>query len=304
MRQLILLPAIGATCLLAGCGGGGSGGVSAIPTPPSPAANGEFTPDAASKTISVSQHLTLNATQTATSDRSVELPGTQVQITYDRATDSYSITDGIRSQSFLPSSLSSSQVASQDVTGSKLFKNFAGGGSDYLGIFKAPATVYGITLSYSNYGYWQQNSAAANGTSIKVSYFTFGSPTPLSDMPRTGSATYKAAGSGNLIDDAHIYVVENTANMTADFAAGNVNLTIISSGKDLLQGFITGVPPFNLSTSISSNGFEGPLSAGQVGWAGTIKGQFYGPQAAEVGIVYSATSPTATMTGALVGQKK
>ena len=297
---------------LSACGGGGMTGGSGVqpiaappPAPPPPPPTGDaLLSSGQSTSLASSQTLELDHAQTATTNRSVTDPGLGFSVSYDAAAGTYTVATASRQISFSPSDLDQKYGPGNMQHGAEIYAKHGAAETDFLLFLRGFDASPPMDLHYANYGAWQHNTNLGDRDRIEVVWFTYGIPTTAADMPRTGSATYRLIGAGNYAEASHLYVTQETGDLTADFAAGRINFNMIVTGNDFLQGWFGGIGGFTGSAPISSTGFEGALDSSNLAWSGKFKGQFYGPGAPELGFVYSATSPSATLNGAVLGLKK
>jgi hypothetical protein len=166
----------------------------------------------------------------------------------------------------------------------------------------SPVATFG--LSYAAFGAWLL--PAGDGTPVNTGYFSFGLETPVSAVPTSGTATYSESGgvvgtafvrSGNSVSEA---VVGGDAALTAHFGSGNVtgNFTHMNTYTQAQTA------PWNdvsISASIAagSNSFSGSTAAASApggsfalknSATGHIDGAFYGPNANELGAVWTLSN--------------
>jgi len=297
---------------LSACGGGG--GARPIPTPPPPPVAPEAFPLTKSGTFNTingsrSYHYAGNIVVDGFDGSS----GSAATISYDAATNSYTVKSGSLSASFDSSNLTSSSYIDTYSKNStsvsdelKLYNNVRSGSSQA----SAP-----VQLSYLSYGIWTHKESGSPDEYSKT-YMLFGYPTAVSSMPVTGSATYKTDVTASLVDllqSTGEQQVAGTATFTADFANAKIStdlaLSFASTGVDL--GTYNGV------AAISGNQFSGDFqSADHWFVSGKFSGGFFGPSAKEMGYTFAikrgAADPYAGTTvapflswinGAVVGTK-
>lgn len=141
-----------------------------------------------------------------------------------------------------------------------------------------------------------------NDTSALISdtYIVSGFQTDPAQIPATATATYtgpvnmvlRQATTGS-VDIDNLHTMQNTANganLTANFGAGTVTGTL--SGAVTSNGGISGTnTTLAVTANISGNGFSGSTTqtAGSLNIQdGTIAGNFYGANAAEIGGTFSS----------------
>ena len=174
-------------------------------------------------------------------------------------------------------------------------------------------------LNWTDFGSW--NVFPTNGDQAANRYhseFVTGFQTPGSNVPTTGSATYSGRTLGQFFHGGSggSDVLAGAANLTADFA----NRTIMGSLTDMSVGdpWFTGSSPWNsvsLSASFASGqsaftGTAAVTSAPNHDWAlkagatGTVAGSFFGPNAEEVGAVWTLFDGTSSAIGSLGARRQ
>lgn len=136
----------------------------------------------------------------------------------------------------------------------------------------------GSQLQYTRYGYVKEGSNSP---------FLFAQGHLTSDMPKTGSAIYQ--GNAAHVENGMVNIKDVTFDV--NYAKGEISGQVRPQGKATTDVI--------LSAKISGNSFSGSVGTGlnKV----TTTGQFYGPQAAEMGGVYQ--NERGNMSGAF-GAKK
>lgn len=145
---------------------------------------------------------------------------------------------------------------------------------------------------YQTFGVWE--STATN----TIGYFSVGAPTVGSNIPTTSTATFTGSLAGFYFDpDGLGFFAFGDVNVNADFASRTLAFSTASTviRPDLLTaGNEIGRNDLNLSGTLSyasgTNSFSGPVeSAGGLifnSLSGSSSGQFYGPNAKELGGVF------------------
>jgi hypothetical protein len=174
-------------------------------------------------------------------------------------------------------------------------------------------------LDYIALGAWGQASSVAGGP---FGFYLFGYETPASAVPTSGQASFSGNIRGAVFApiDGHVMQasLNGNANVTADFASGNVTgaLTGIRynegvAGSALVQG------PWNdvsLTAAIASgsNRFSGTATATSApstpfslsgSAAGHIDGAFFGPSAQAVGAVWTLSDGAAAAIGTIAARR-
>jgi hypothetical protein len=202
-----------------------------------------------------------------------------------------------------------------------VFTSFSAGTSNPGGIFSNPVaetagndalTTFG--LSYVEFGAWLR-ADYASGIPSYASYFAFGYETPSAAMPSSGSATYSDAGGVQ----GSVFVSNGTA-VSSGIVSGGVSLNANFSSGTVTGSFTnmnvytraTAAPWNDVSVSASiaagTNSFSGSTATtsapgGQLslknGAAGHIDGAFYGPNAENLGAVWTLSNGDGT--GSAIG---
>lgn len=160
-------------------------------------------------------------------------------------------------------------------------------------------------LTYTSYGIWYVNSVGRYGPFNEhdqhelATFFYFGIPTALSDLPRNGIAAYRGIAEGKLYDLATDYALTGTATLWANFGTGNIETTLLLNGVDSLTGNAVGFGTFNGLARLTSgeNGFRGVWVASSAGFEGSILGSFFGPAATEFGYTFGINKPDLSAIG-------
>lgn len=169
-------------------------------------------------------------------------------------------------------------------------------------------------LSYTGFGAWA-NSDVVTHVQTSAGYFVYGFETPFSAMPAAGTATYSQTGgvggtafvpSGNSVAAA---TLSGDANLTANFGTGAVSGNFTNMSAYNSNAF---TPWNNVSVSASisagTNVFSGSTAATSApggnfalkgNAAGNINGGFYGPNANELGAVWTLSNGDGT--GSAIG---
>lgn len=305
---------------LVGCGGSGGGsagsgatgstGSSPTPSPssptPTPGTTGETKPTASTAAFATGQILTVTgSTQTlsggATTGRSVTGINGAFALGYNATSRTYTLTNEERTQTFAPATFFA-ETSPPDYFPRVEFHSAGSATADFLVFFKQANATPAIATNFSAYGAWQHNDVQPAGTRVRLDYFVYGTPTPAASMPHSGTVTYRWSGTGNYAEDGRLYFTQSYNTMTVNFATGEVKTNIVLTGTDFLSNNFGGLIGVNYTGTISGNAADGPLSFSAATWSGNAHIVFFGPNAENVGIVYSAASPVVgTFNGAAVG---
>lgn len=159
----------------------------------------------------------------------------------------------------------------------------------------AESLIFDTGLSYVAMGEWSWGPVTINpdGTATPTGdknsiYFAYGSRTPSSSIPASGTATYDARTLGNL-----------PFGLTADFGNRSISTEISQANVFDVSG----------SAAFTNDGsFDIPLTgtAGAVPATGAMDGAFFGPHAEQVGgtFIVGPTSGGVTVQDAFVGQQQ
>jgi hypothetical protein len=170
-----------------------------------------------------------------------------------------------------------------------------------------------IILSYVGFGSWFSGTVVGSDITGSFDYFTYGAFTSDTAMPRTGTGKYSIIIDGRFATD-RVGFLSGRGQAVADFAAGTVgfrasNLEWSPDGSST-SGIQPGIPysmndvPFMATAAIASgaNEFSGTFDyKGSFTASGPIHGRFYGPNAQELGAVFSGQGAGGVVEGAIVG---
>lgn len=165
---------------------------------------------------------------------------------------------------------------------------------------------YDAGFEYQTFGAWGAYADGPKPTSTNA--VSLGSATSVTGMPATGSANFAGYAAGFFYQGATGYFT--TANMSAgvDFAARTI---AFSTSNTLATGAATGAatvvsPSLNMTGfgtyAAGTSRFSGNVAAAN-GMIGTMSGQFYGPNANEIGGTYSVTGSQGTAVGGFGGKR-
>jgi hypothetical protein len=168
-----------------------------------------------------------------------------------------------------------------------------------------PATS---NLSWTTYGVWAVYGTDKNS----FSPFVTGFATPVASVPTTGSATYSGGVLGTVFSPqagsqfgVHAAFLQGNATLQANFGAASITGSLTSMTVDgspwnsvSLLGSISGGQNYFSGTSGVSSTPAGPLSlTGSA--AGTFAGLFFGPNAQELGAVWTLFDGTSAALGTI-----
>lgn len=312
MRRIVAPCALLATAMLSACGGGGGGSLGSTPIPPpapppaqtnSSLASLQFSETFSSAPVGVIQYSATRPAGAATARTSTNVSTTDAgQVRYDAGAASYTLVGSLVPQVTFGSG---DKVAASSNATVTAYQKTSGSRQDNLALFNAGSGNPVLALTYVSYG--AQQSITDRGSSIDVdtAFFTFGVATASSDMPRTGTASYRTNLDGQFADASGVYAVGGASSLTADFAAATVAFSMTPVGTNVISGGTKtfGTQTVNAAIQSGTNRFSGTGTANPQGYRGALTGAFYGPQAAEVGGVISIVGNNGFGTGAVVGRK-
>jgi hypothetical protein len=143
---------------------------------------------------------------------------------------------------------------------------------------------------------------------VRLDYFTFGTPTPTVAVPQSGVVTYRWRGTGIYAEDGRLFSTQSSGDSTQasgtlsiDFSARTYEVRVDIGGTDIFTGSVGGLISFVARGALSGSGFGGPLEFTFPTYTGTLRGTFYGPNAEEVGVVYSGIGERSSFNGAFMG---
>lgn len=228
---------------------------------------------------------------------------TSVQISYDAASQSYTVVTDGRSQSFVQA-----EGQATGNPGETRYTKSNGGVIDNLTLVTTPYTGT-ISNKYVGMAYWQHDNIVGTQQSTTFDIFAYGLDTPATAVPRTGAATFKTDIFGLLtIPTVAPRGLQGSGTFTADFLSGLFSTTAVLNEFDYItKGGLTGGLFLNGGGQITSgNGFSGNIvyENGGLAVAGTISGKFYGPGAEEMGASFTASDGKGSaLSGAMTGQR-
>lgn len=146
-----------------------------------------------------------------------------------------------------------------------------------------------LQLTYSSFAsVTLQRSDGRGGTLTNRYFIPFGSVTPTAQMPRSGSASYSglAFGKGNISGIGPLADISGTIRSRVDFGTFNMETLVNLLATD--PGGIAAnrqLGEFLMTSFISGNAFAGGRQHPEYSYM--ISGLFYGPDAAELGGVFT-----------------
>lgn len=320
MRFAAFAGSLSVAFFLSACGGGGTtGSVSSTPTPnatpaatPTPTSSGSTTGGNASLTslqvsesfagIGTVNRFTANTGTGATSNRQSMSTG-PVQVRYDASSGAYTISNGTLPDVVFSASDRSSSDSTAVITA---YAKSSGTKTDHLALFNPGAGNTQLALTYASYGGWQSTNTAGTSADIGTTFFVYGVKTAPGDLPGSGTASYRTTLDGVFAGNGGLYTLSGTSAILADFAAGTIDFSMSPKGRNIADGSVKDFGDLLGSGTIGSgtSAFTGTSDLPSVnGYSATLSGQFFGPQAAEVGAAFQLTGADGQGSGAIVGKK-
>lgn len=316
-------------CLLAACGGGG--GVSSTPPPPTgnpaptptptpapaPTPTPTPTPPSTNSDIGalvVDQDFAAQSGYTSTTfdldtgaADTTAFSNRTIDISYDAASDSFTLDsrDG-RTVNFAAADI----VAAESEPGRTTYQRQLGQNEfERLLIFTQPTS--GPANQSVAMGVWQSGNTQNNSQQSDLDVFVFGFDTPVAEIPLTGVLTYATDIYGVITypdEEPRAIFSEGLGQFTLDLGRG-----VFSAHNQVVEqelrpgGGTSGALYFDATGRISSdaNGFSGTFfyDGGGSRTFGQLDGSFFGPDAHEIGAVFSGVGNNGfTLNGGLTGQ--
>ena len=167
------------------------------------------------------------------------------------------------------------------------------------------ANPYDLGWDYQTFGTWVTGGGTGSG---KAGNYSIGLPTSGSSIPTSGTATYTGYTGGRYsASGGEDYYT--SSNLTANANYATRSITLSSTGtkvtRDLLNQFNFNNINFTgtMTYSAASNDITGTILTTS-GLNGTVKGQFYGPLANEIGGSFTATGAGIELYSGAFGAKK
>ena len=228
---------------------------------------------------------------------------------YDAASGTYVFNDGQQNIGFSRTEY----VAAKSSAAYTYYRDTATGAT--LKLLNQGAANPVIALTYVTYGKW--TPVPQSPIVLNDNYVVFGAITPASAVPRSGSASYnfildgtwQLAGSPS----GKTYRLAGSGRLTADFTNAMMGLSVtpvatnLSNGSKIQFGTLTGAGFIDASTS-SWNATSRTRAADGTKTLFSTQGNFFGPQAQEIGGAFTLTRTLGTAeigagAGAIVGTK-
>jgi len=296
---------VGLTAGIAGCGGGGGGG-----SPPPAPIDAPFT---SFQDVQPNHRYAIpGISQTASgaiNNMGIVMPPATVNPA-DTTNSSVTITyDANSIPSVIAISTPQSAVTFDKSTGNSLVCSATSCTGTTPTAAGGAINPIGVGWNYQTFGFWAQTPTSTTWIAGAVSV---GAPTPASAVPTTGNATFTGAAGGLYVDSVG-NVMGTAANMTANVNFTNQTIGFGTSGTTVINsnGSSSSAPTLDLSGTLTyspgTNGFSGAVTTADPTnpLNGTATGQFYGPNAQEIGGTYGLSSGTSVsrMVGAFGGKQ-
>ena len=164
---------------------------------------------------------------------------------------------------------------------------------------------------YTQYGDWSQcsaNCSANGGTNSVNGVYVWGSATAPGNIPIAGTFTYNGNIEGNYLSAVGTKATVSgtqgtTGNMAATVNYATRSIAFSTSNSQFNAGAVA-APNLNISGTLTyapgQNLFAGTVTSATM--TGTASGRFYGPNAEEIGGIYSLSGGGAGHYGAFFGK--
>jgi C-lobe and N-lobe beta barrels of Tf-binding protein B len=183
--------------------------------------------------------------------------------------------------------------------------DLGGGATAFLDIVN-PATS---NLSWATYGFWDVHASA----SYTNTAFVTGYATPAAGVPTSGTADFRGSVTGEAfhpdakgIDGTDFYQLKGDVALQANFASGSITGNLTNMATKSFEGDVSPWNSVSLLGSISGAQFGGtsaatsaPANSASLSGAatGTFAGMFFGPNAQELGAVWTLYDGTSSAVG-------
>lgn len=228
---------------------------------------------------------------------------------YDAVSGTYVVNDGQQNISFSRTEY----VSAKSSAAYTYYRDTATGAT--LKLLNQSATNPVVALTYVTYGKW--TPIPRSPIVLNDNYVVFGSITPASAVPRSGSASYNFMLDGTWQQtgspSGKTYRLAGNGRLVANFSSATMGLTVtpvatnLTNGSQIAFGTLTGGGFIDASTS-SWNATSRSRAADGTKTLFSANGNFFGPSAQEIGGAFTLTRTLGTAeigagAGALVGKK-
>jgi hypothetical protein len=214
-------------------------------------------------------------------------------INYRASDQSYTISDGTRTRTFLPANIDPAQSNASITT----YRITSGNTTEFLTLTK-PGTGAGQTR-YVAAGFWQRQVNGATVVDGSFHAFTYGVPTPNGAVPRNGSAAFDVKLLGASTLGTTIYSMSGSGQYLVDFLSGGMAGRGTYERRDATTGMLFGsASPWTSRALLSSsdNSFAGTINLDSLG-VGSLRGLLFGPAADEFGASFASRPDPALFPG-------
>lgn len=149
-------------------------------------------------------------------------------------------------------------------------------------------------MSHQAFGQWLEGLgssvfAADRDVALATAGFDLSAPTPLSNMPTTGTASYRGGVvAGEFVAGELTATLDGDLVASADFARGRIDAA--AELANAATGAAWGQVSFD-TLAISGGGFAGSAVSSK-GHSGLAEGTFFGPAASEIGGLFELDGPS------------
>jgi hypothetical protein len=134
-------------------------------------------------------------------------------------------------------------------------------------------------------------------------FFLFGSETLVSDLPSSGASTYAAAA----LTSAPSYLAPSgldlKGNLSLDHASRAIGGTLLASQISWVTGSTPLQANLTFSGTVTSGVARGTITSSDSAFTGNFVGHLYGPQGAELGLVFTITRGDWSIAGIVTARK-
>ncbi|RYZ09954.1 MAG: hypothetical protein EON61_12060, partial [Alphaproteobacteria bacterium] len=175
-------------------------------------------------------------------------------------------------------------------------------GSPAIGrLLKTTGNDPALTFTYSSLA---AISGVGNADFQNIRNFVaFGVPTPQLDMPIGGTATYSGLAIGAGRTGGNVFELDGTSSFLVDFQQKTFTSALNMTGRDIVSGSVTPYATMRASGYIGSN----MLVSNNTTDGLNLSGQFFGPDAKELGGTFRVAQPSGSgmteMSGAFLAKK-
>lgn len=214
----------------------------------------------------------------------------------------------LRHPSFSPMTfLPSDKVSAESNASETVYRINPSDGYVYrLTLFNSGTGNTALPLTYVSFGNFQRDQTPSAYALNR--YFVWGFPTTNLQMPRTGSANYNGIIRGTAVATGQeVYRLSGTSRFAANFQTGQLTGTLSPVGTSLTSALTQNFGDFQLVNGMILTQEIRADFSNALGGTGSIRGLFFGPDAAELGAIFygrSSSAPDAwILDGAIVAGK-